>query len=107
MHCSILFKQLKLVEERCQHPLTYRTKCSPQSGAAGKGLHGALADSSIQWLTKTKVFNTQEPEVLIQVTPQAPCTAQLCILYVYKCQTAKFKPRLTKCARVCCCLGWP
>lgn len=49
---------------RCQHPLTYTTKCSSQSVVAGKGFRGALANNPVQRLTKTRVFNTQEPEVL-------------------------------------------
>lgn len=64
MHCLILFKQLKHIEGRCQHPLTYTSKCSPQSVVAGKGFHGALAENPVQRLIKTRVFNTQEPEFL-------------------------------------------
>lgn len=65
-----------------------------------------------QRLTKTRVFNTTQNLKLSlktchTVTPQAPRTAQLCVLYVDKLQTAKTKPRSTKCTGVCSCLGWP
>lgn len=122
MHRSKLLEQLKYDEERCQHPLTYHfpfvsstTKWSPQSGVAGKGLHDSLADKELYFrglqrqenLTTLRSLRTAWKQFSCHmVTPQAPCTAQLCVLFVDKLQTAKTKPRSTKCTCVCCCLGW-